>query len=74
MSWTPETTLYALTAAANDEPELARELLDWTLEHRTSSGAIPEKVLADGSPAAVAPLAWSAANVVLAVCALDEAD
>ncbi|MBN8881880.1 MAG: glycoside hydrolase family 15, partial [Salana multivorans] len=54
------------------EEELARELIDWTLEHRTASGAIPEKVLADGSPAAVAPLAWSAANLVLAVCALDD--
>ncbi|WP_281860033.1 glycoside hydrolase family 15 [Salana multivorans] len=72
ISWTPETTLYALTAASAGEEELARELIDWTLEHRTASGAIPEKVLADGSPAAVAPLAWSAANLVLAVCALDD--
>jgi GH15 family glucan-1,4-alpha-glucosidase len=29
-------------------------------------------VLANGSPAAVAPLAWSAANVVLAVLALED--
>ena len=33
--------------------------------HRTSAGALPEKVLADGSPAAVAPLAWTAATVLL---------
>ena len=30
-----------------------------------------EKVLADGSPAAVAPLGWSAACVLLALDALD---
>lgn len=72
ISWTPETTLYALTAADNGRPELARELLDWVADHRTSSGAIPEKVLADGAPAAVAPLTWSSANVVLAVLALEE--
>ena len=39
--------------------------------HRTPSGSLPEKVLADGSPAAVAPLGWSAACVLLALDALD---
>ncbi|MFH5824880.1 glycoside hydrolase family 15 [Georgenia sp. AZ-5] len=73
ISWTPETTLYALTAAANGRPEQARELLDWVAEHRTGSGAIPEKVLANGAPAAVAPLTWSSANVILAVAALEDA-
>lgn len=72
ISWTPTTTLYALAAAENGHPELARDVLDWVAAHRTGSGAIPEKVLADGSPAAVAPLAWSCANVVLAVAALEE--
>ncbi len=42
-------------------------------DHRTASGAIPEKVLAGGAPAAVAPLTWSSANVVLAVAALEDA-
>ncbi|MPV38079.1 glycoside hydrolase family 15 protein [Georgenia subflava] len=73
ISWTPETTLYALTAAANGHPELAADWLDWISEHRTASGAIPEKVLANGAPAAVAPLTWSSANVLLAVAALEEA-
>lgn len=73
ISWTPTTSLYALAAAENGHADVARELLDWIADHRTSSGAIPEKVLADGSPAAVAPLGWSAANVVLAVAALEEA-
>lgn len=71
ISWTPQTSLYALTAAANDRPDEARARLDWLDAHRTALGALPEKVLADGSPAAVAPLAWTAANVVLAVDALD---
>jgi len=76
ISWTPQTTLYALAAASSDEPEDrddAQEWLRWVDEHRTASGAIPEKVLADGSPAAVAPLAWSSALVVLALVELDAA-
>lgn len=71
VSWTPQTALYALTAADNDRPADARDWLDWLDAHRTAMGALPEKVLADGSPAAVAPLAWTAACVVLAVDTLD---
>lgn len=71
LSWTPQTSLYALAAAHNDEPELAWEWLTWIDTHRTPLGAIPEKVSPDGSPAAVAPLAWSAAVVVLAVAELE---
>lgn len=73
ISWTPETTLYALVAASSGRYELATEWLDWVSAHRTGSGAIPEKVLANGAPAAVAPLTWSSANVVLAVAALEDA-
>ncbi|TRW45384.1 glycoside hydrolase family 15 protein [Georgenia yuyongxinii] len=73
ISWTPETTLYALVAASSGHHELAAEWLDWVSAHRTGSGAIPEKVLANGAPAAVAPLSWSSANVVLAVAALEDA-
>ncbi|QZN86109.1 glycoside hydrolase family 15 [Cellulomonas sp. C5510] len=71
ISWTPQTALYALVAAENGRPDDARARLDWLDAHRTPLGALPEKVLADGSPAAVAPLAWTAACVVLAVDALD---
>lgn len=71
VSWTPQTSLYALTAASNGDDEQARASLDWLDQHRTSLGALPEKVLDDGSPAAVAPLAWTAACVVLAVDALE---
>ena len=65
ISWTPETLLFVLAFAANGEPERAAHLLEWTAGHRTKLGAIPEKVCFDGRPAHVAPLAWSAALVVL---------
>lgn len=72
ISWTPETALYAMTAAASGDREGAERWLTWIDEHRTMSGAIPEKVLADGSPAAVAPLAWSAANILIALDDLEK--
>jgi glucoamylase len=72
ISWTPQTSLYALTAASNGDRDQAVAWLDWLHAHRTDLGALPEKVLDDGSPAAVAPLAWTAACVVLAVDALDD--
>lgn len=72
ISWTPQTTLYALTAASVGDRTTAEHWLGWIDAHRTSSGAIPEKILPDGSPSAVAPLAWSSANVVLALDALDD--
>lgn len=45
-------------------------MLGWLATHRTGAGSLPEKVLFDGRPAAVAPLAWTAANVLLAIDAL----
>jgi glucoamylase len=71
ITWTPQTSLYAWVAAENGDDEAARAWLDAIAQHRTAVGAIPEKVLADGSPAALAPLSWSAANVLLALDALD---
>jgi hypothetical protein len=67
VSWTPQTSLYAWVAAANGDDELADGWLAFLDGHRTPSGSLPEKVLADGSPAAVAPLGWSAACVLLAL-------
>jgi GH15 family glucan-1,4-alpha-glucosidase len=72
VSWTPQTALYALAAATIGDRASAQGWLDWLARHRTPSGALPEKVLADGSPAAVAPLAWTCALVVLAVHALEQ--
>jgi GH15 family glucan-1,4-alpha-glucosidase len=71
ISWTPETALFALSAASTGRPAQARAWLWWLAEHRTASGSLPEKVLSNGEPAAVAPLAWTAALVVLTADALD---
>ena len=65
ISWTNATATYALTAAALGERDPARAWLTWLDRHRTPAGSFPEKVLADGRPASVAPLAWTAAAVVL---------
>jgi len=73
VSWTPQTTLYAWVAAEQGDAAGAAHWLGVVERHRTSSGAIPEKLLADGAPAAVAPLGWSAACVLLAIDALDTA-
>ena len=70
ISWTPSTSLLALALARSGEGEQAAEVLEWIAAHRTAAGSIPEKVLYDGSPAAVAPLSWSAANVLLGIDAL----
>ena len=71
ISWTPQTSLYGWVAAVAGDRAEAQRRLSWIDAHRTPSGAIPEKVLADGSPAAVAPLSWSAACVLLALEELD---
>ncbi len=66
ISWTPETALFAAAWAATGYPGKARHLLEWLGRHRTAAGSFPEKVLHDGRPAAVAPLAWTAATVIIA--------
>jgi glucoamylase len=65
VSWTPQTALQALAAAASGRAEEADGWLAWLDRHRTAAGSLPEKVLHDGSPAAVAPLAWTSAVVLL---------
>lgn len=70
ISWTPSTATVALSAACTDRQQ-ATDWLRWLDAHRTSAGSLPEKVLADGSPASVVPLAWTAAAVVLAADALE---
>ncbi|GAA1426459.1 hypothetical protein GCM10009616_01030 [Microlunatus lacustris] len=71
ISWTTSTSSYALAAAALDDRALALHWLRWLDDHRTAAGSLPEKVLADGRPAAVAPLAWASAAVVLAAVELE---
>jgi glucoamylase len=70
ISWTPETALLALAAASSGDAATAERLLDWLGRHRTAAGSFPEKVLHDGTPAAVAPLSWTAATVVLTAASL----
>lgn len=71
ISWTPETAMVAYTAAMSGRPEVATRWMDWLDAHRTGWGSLPEKVLADGAPAGPAPLAWTAALVVLTAAELD---
>ncbi len=70
MAWTPEAAMLALGSARSD-PAAARNGLAWLDTHRTASGALPEKVAPDGFPAAVAPLAWTGALVLLTLAELD---
>jgi len=70
ISWTPETALFALTAAATGQQGRARSWLGWLQAHSTALGALPEKVLSDGSPAGPAPLTFTDALVVLAAAEL----
>lgn len=71
ISWTPQTAMFAQAYARLGERERALELLEWLATHRTSAGAISEKILADGSPAAVAPLSWPAALALSTLEALE---
>lgn len=71
ISWTPQTALVAYTAAMSGQPHVAARWMDWLNAHRTSWGSLPEKVLADGAPAGPAPLAWTAALVVLTAAQLE---
>jgi len=71
ISWTPETALVAYTAAMSGRFELSARWMDWLSAHRTPWGSLPEKVLATGGPAGPAPLAWTAALVVLTTAELE---
>lgn len=70
VSWTTSTSTYAMVAAATGERAEAVAWLRWLDEHRTAAGSLSEKVLADGSPASVAPLSWACAAVVIAATEL----
>lgn len=72
VSWTTATSSFALAAAALGDRDAALAWLRWLDAHRTAAGSLPEKVLADGRPAAVAPLGWPTAAVVLAAAELAE--
>jgi GH15 family glucan-1,4-alpha-glucosidase len=65
VSWTNVTASRAMTAAFLGHRDEALAWLRWLDQHRTAAGSLPEKVLPDGRPASVAPLAWTAAAVVI---------
>ena len=71
VSWTPETALVALGAAATGDRTTAQRWLTWLDGHRVPWGSLPEKVRPDGGPAGPAPLAWTSALAVLTLQALD---
>jgi GH15 family glucan-1,4-alpha-glucosidase len=70
-AWTPETAMFALAAAASGRTEEATARLGWLAAHRTSLGALPEKVDRHGQPSSVAPLGWTAALVLLTLQTFD---
>jgi hypothetical protein len=72
VAWTPETALFALSAAARGDRATAGELLTWLDHYRTGTGALPEKVNRNLQPAGEAPLGWTSALVVLARAALEK--
>ena len=65
VSWTNVTASRAMTAAFLGHREEAVGWLRWLDQHRTAAGSLPEKILPDGQPASVSPLAWTAAAVVI---------
>ncbi|HKH56820.1 MAG TPA: hypothetical protein VKA58_15325 [Propionibacteriaceae bacterium] len=65
ISWTPTVATYAMASACQASRREAVNWLRWLDQHRTAAGSLPEKVLANGQPASVAPLAWTAAAVVI---------
>ena len=65
VSWTNATASRAMTAAFIGQHDEALARLRWLDQHRTAAGSLPEKVLPNGQPAAVSPLAWTAAAVVI---------
>lgn len=71
VAWTPQTALFALSAAARGDRGTAESLLTWLDTHRTPSGALPEKVNRHLQPAGVAPLGWTSALVILTTSALE---
>lgn len=71
-SWTPETALVALAAAATGRDETATRWLNWLDDHRTSYGSLPEKVTRTGRPAGPAPLVWTSALTLLTLDELDQ--
>lgn len=72
VAWTPQTALFALSAAASSDEDRAERRIGWLADHRTTLGAFPEKVNGEGEPKTVAPLGWTSAIVVLTLAARED--
>ncbi|QKG24974.1 glycoside hydrolase family 15 [Actinomadura verrucosospora] len=70
VAWTPETALFGLSAASAGRGSDALGRLGWLAAHRSSLGALPEKVGPTGRQAGVAPLGWTDSLVLLTLTAL----
>lgn len=70
-SWTPATASLAVAYAGVGRHDDASRLLTWLLNHRTALGELPEQVDPSGAPVSVAPLAWTAALLLLGLAQLD---
>ncbi len=70
-AWTPETAMFALSAAAAGRTAEATARLDWLQNHRTTLGSLPEKVDSQGRQSSVAPLGWTDALTLLALVSMD---
>jgi glucoamylase len=68
-AWTAETAFFALFWAMAGQRRRSAAILSWLARHRTTLGALPEQVNAQGRPVSVAPLAWTDAVVLLALVA-----
>ena len=72
VAWTPQTALFALSAAAGGDEAEADRRIGWLADHRTGLGVLPEKVDDAGEPKTVAPLGWTNAILVLTLAAREE--
>jgi GH15 family glucan-1,4-alpha-glucosidase len=72
--WFVTTLWMAQYYARNGDTARARHYVEWTLQHTTYSGILPEQINpTDGSPLSVSPLVWShaeLANTILDVMKL----
>jgi GH15 family glucan-1,4-alpha-glucosidase len=60
---------YIATALSNEELKRGLDLLSWTAKHASPSGMLAEQINPHtGNPLSVAPLIWSHAEFVIAVC------
>lgn len=64
-SWTPSTSLMGVGFARLGASAQADGILDWLGRNRTHAGSFPEKVSEEGAAVSVAPLSWTASNVII---------